>query len=142
MEKFNPKARHRARKIAVQALYQWDMTGQDLSEIESQFFSMNDLDKIDVPYFQNLFNKIPAMLTELDETLAPLLLNREAEELGKIERAILRLSTYELAHRPEVPYKVVINEGVELAKIFGANDSHKFINGVLDKLAPKLRPHE
>ncbi|NOY71843.1 MAG: transcription antitermination factor NusB [Gammaproteobacteria bacterium] len=130
-----------ARQRAVQALYQWQQAGHDLSEIESQFLVGQDMSRADVPYFQELLHKIPSDVETLDAHLQPLL-DRKMNEVDSVERAILRIGTYELKHRFDIPYRVVINEGVVLAKKFGAVDSHRFINGILDKLSFTLRSAE
>jgi len=136
-----PSARRKARRFAMQALYQWHMTGTALGEIEVQFRTENDMRKTDVEYFHDVLHGVGKEAGDLDEIFAPLL-DRAVNDLDPIEHAILRLSVYELQHRIDVPYKVVINEGVELAKSFGATDGHKYINGILDKLAPKFREAE
>lgn len=130
--------RRKARVLAMQALYQWYMAGQALNEIEAQFYMDNDFKKVDTSYFKAILHGVPSKVTEIDEAFSSFL-DRAIAELDPVELAILRLSTFELLERIDVPYKVVINEGVELAKVFGATDGHKFINGILDKLAPKLR---
>jgi N utilization substance protein B len=130
-----------ARSLAMQALYQWHMAGQALNEIEAQFRVDNDFSGVDAAYFQEILHGVPAQKAELDELLRPFL-DRPLEELDPVELAILRLSGFELRNRLDVPYRVVINEGIELAKVFGATDGHKFVNGVLDKLAPLLRAAE
>lgn len=130
-----------ARQRAVQALYQWQQAGHDLSEIEAQFLVGQDMSRADVPYFQELLHKIPKQIETLDAYLAPLL-DRKINEVDNVERAILRISTYELKNRLDIPYRVVINEGVVLAKKFGAVDSHRFINGIIDKLSFTLRSAE
>jgi len=132
--------RSRARRYAVQALYEWQVSGNDLRDIEAEFLASQDMAKVDVAYFQELLHQVPACLDALDAHLAPLL-DRPIREVDPVERAILRLGAYELAERPEIPYRVAINEAVDLAKTFGAEQGHRFINGVLDKLAKKLRPH-
>ncbi len=134
-------ARKWARRVALQALYQWQLSGLDLNEIEKQFRQEQDLRKADIKYFTELLHKIPACLDELDEELKEYL-DRDVEELDPVERAILRLGVYELKFKIEVPYKVVINEAVNLAKTFGSTDSYKYVNGVLDKLSMQLRPVE
>lgn len=140
--KQNPAhARKRARRLALQALYQWQLSGLDLNKIEKQFCQEQDLRKADVAYFSELLHKVPACLDELDKELLPYL-DRSIEEVDPIERALLRLGAYELKFRMDVPYKVVINEGVNLAKTFGSADSHKYINGILDKVARQLRTVE
>ncbi|MBO3275256.1 transcription antitermination factor NusB [Pseudomonas schmalbachii] len=133
--------RRKARSLAVQALYSWQMAGQPLNEIEAQFRTDNDFSEVDGAYFHEILHGVPRLKSELDQEFTPCL-DRPLEEIDPVELAILRLSTYELRNRADVPYKVVINEGIELAKIFGATDGHKFVNGVLDKLAPRLRAAE
>lgn len=135
------KNRSQARHHAVQALYQWQMTGQNIKEIHNQFLEEQDVKEFDVNYFETLLSGIPANLSSLDEILG-LFLDRSIESVDPVERAILRLGTYELQNHLEVPYRVVINEGVELAKVFGAEQGHKYVNGVLDKIAHKLRSQE
>jgi N utilization substance protein B len=133
--------RSQARHHAVQAIYQWQMTGQNISDIDNQFLIEQDLNSFEVPYFKDLLHGVPANLTELDEQLRPCL-DRAIESVDPVERAILRLGAFELAHHPEVPYRVVINEAVDLAKVFGAEKGHKYVNGVLDKLARAVRSAE
>ena len=135
------RKRHKARELALQALYQWQVTGQDLGDIVNQFLSGNDIRKFDVAYFQDLFRGVPTHLDELDAQLSPLL-DRPVEQVDLVERAVLRLGAYELQHHVEVPFRVVINEAVDLAKSYGAEKGHRYINGVLDKLARSLRPSE
>ncbi|MWV11881.1 transcription antitermination factor NusB [Pseudomonas sp. R-28-1W-6] len=130
-----------ARSLGMQALYQWHMAGQSLNEIEAQFRVDNDFSGVDGAYFHEILTGVATQKTEIDEAIAPCL-DRPLEELDPVELAILRLSTWELRNRVDVPYRVVINEGIELAKVFGATDGHKFVNGVLDKLAPTLRAAE
>lgn len=135
------KGRSNARKKAMQALYQWSISGNELKEIEVQFQSEQDMSRVDTDYFHNLLFEVPKNLTDLDQKLAPMM-DRKGEELDPVEQAILRISTYELLHRMDVPYQVVINEAVALALAFGADQSHKFVNGVLDTLARDLRKIE
>ena len=134
-------ARRQARTLAMQALYSWHMAGQQLNEIEAQFRVDNDFTAVDGAYFHEILHGVPKQKSEIDSSFEPFL-DRPLEELDPVELAILRLSTFELRNRPDVPYRVVINEGIELAKIFGATDGHKFVNGILDKLAPRLRGEE
>ncbi|HKK05700.1 MAG TPA: transcription antitermination factor NusB [Gammaproteobacteria bacterium] len=134
-------SRKRARRLALQALYQWDLGGQSAADISAQFLASDELGKADVDYFEELLNQVSARAGELDEHIAPLL-DRPIAEVDPVERAILRMGAYELARRIDVPYRVVINEGVELAKTFGAEQGHRFVNGVLDKLAARLRAAE
>lgn len=134
-------ARRLARRNAVQAIYQWQLTGQDTSDIEAQFLAEHDLSKVDIAYFRELLREVPLHLHELDDHVLPLI-DRGIDEVDPVERAILRLACYELEFRLDVPYKAVINEAIELAKTFGAEHGHKFVNGVLDKVAQKLRKLE
>ena len=132
--------RRKARRLVLQALYQWLMADLDPKAIAKQFREETP-GKVDWDYFEEVFLEIPNSTQKLDEFLAPLL-DRDLAALDPIEKSLLYLGTFELTNRIDVPYRVVINECVELAKIFGATDSHKYINGVLDKLAPTLRPAE
>lgn len=137
----SPSARKKARKLALQALYQWQIAGASLVDVESQFCEDNDMRTVDSEYFSELLHRIPASTSSLDQLLAPCL-DRPLKELTPIELVILRIGAYELSKRTDVPYRVVINEGVNLAKAFGATDGHKYVNGVLDKLARKVRESE
>jgi N utilization substance protein B len=134
-------ARRQARALAMQALYSWHMAGQPLNEIEAQFRVDNDFSAVDGAYFHEILHGVPRQKSEIDGAFESLL-DRPLDEIDPVELAILRLSTYELKNRVDIPYRVVINEGIELAKVFGATDGHKFVNGVLDKLAPSLRAAE
>ncbi len=129
--------RSRARRLALQALYQWQMAGQNLENIEAQFLSEVSGD-LDVAYFRELLHGIPERLKAIDARLAPFL-DRPIEQLDPIELALLRIGAYELLFRPDIPHKVAINEAVKLAKRFGAEGSYRYINGVLDKLAREAR---
>ena len=133
-----PKQRSRAR--VVQALYQWLVSSDDLVEIEKQFLNQKE-GKISKAFFSNLFINIPKNISLLDEIIKPSL-DRSIDELGPIERAVLYLGVYELKFQPEVPYKVVINEAVELTKLYGAESAYKLINSSLDKIAKDLRSTE
>tara|TARA_B100000929_G_scaffold104487_1_gene82658 strand:+ start:40 stop:456 length:417 start_codon:yes stop_codon:yes gene_type:complete len=133
-----PKQRSRAR--VVQALYQWLVSGDDLEEIERQFLNQKE-GKISKAFFSNLFINIPKNISLLDEIIKPSL-DRNINELGPIERAVLYLGVYELKFQPEVPYKVVINEAVELTKLYGAENAYKLINSSLDKIAKDIRSVE
>lgn len=132
--------RRRARRLLLQALYQWQIAGGEILDIITQFRDENP-GKMDWEYFEEVLTAIPNEVAALDARIVPLL-DRAMKSLDPIERALLYLGTYELTHRLDVPFRVVINEAVELAKMFGATESHKYINGVLDKLAPALRPLE
>ncbi len=133
--------RHRARSLAVQALYQWHMSGASLVVIELEFREDNDFQKLDEAYFSELLHKVPAQISKIDETLS-LFLTRSLADMSPIELAVLRMGTYELLERTDVPYRVVINESVNLTKTFGATDGYKYVNGVLDKVAQKVRQQE
>ena len=133
--------RRKARHYGMQALYQWHMASAPLNEIEAEFRADYDFGNVDGDYFHALLHDIPARVDEFDEALTPLL-DRSIDELDPIERTLLRMGMYELSSRVDVPFKVVINEAVALAKKFGATDSHKYVNGVLDKAARELRKPE
>ncbi|MDP0561188.1 MAG: transcription antitermination factor NusB [Candidatus Endonucleobacter sp. (ex Gigantidas childressi)] len=136
-----PSARRRARQLALQALYQWQIAQSPIASIESQFMSDNDMDKVDSSYFSLILHGVPRQVSDLDEAIA-ILLDREITRLDPIELTALRIGCYELVSQPSVPYRVVINEAIGLAKKFGAQDSHRYINSILDKLAHKLRVNE
>ena len=127
-------ARTNARQRALQALYQWQITKQNIQLIESQFFEEEDMTKVDMAYFKKLLHEIPKELKNIDASFVGFL-DREISQLDLIELVILRIGSYELKYCPDVPFKVVINESVELAKRFGAEKSHKYVNSILDKLA-------
>ncbi|MEH6588489.1 MAG: transcription antitermination factor NusB [Halioglobus sp.] len=133
--------RRKARHYGMQALYQWLMADASLSVIEAEFRADYDFAHVDLEYFQALLHGVPACVDELEEVFQPLL-DRGIDALDPIERTLLRMGTFELKERIDVPYKVVINEEVALAKKFGASESHKYINGVLDKVARELRKAE
>jgi len=135
------KARSLARKRAVQALYMWEMSNINLSDIDQQFVLEHDMSKVDLKYFHELLHKVPAHVDEIDNDILGLL-DRAFEEIDPVERAVMRLGGYELRYRPDIPYKVVINESVELAKTFGAEDGYKYVNSILDGVAKKLRAVE
>lgn len=135
------RQRSRSRSLAIQAIYQWQIAGQDVLSIINQFMLEQDAKKFDSDYFSELVRSVPARLGELDAALTPCV-DRALESVDPVERAILRLGAYELIAHPEIPYRVVINEAVELAKTFGAEQGHRYVNGVLDKAARVLRPLE
>lgn len=132
------RARSWARRFAMQALYQWQLTHQDPHLINAQFLTEEDMSKADIDYFQELLHQIPNRTEVLDACLTPFL-DRPLEQVDPVERGILWIAVYELKYRPDIPYRVVINEAVELAKKFGAEQGHRFINGVLDKTSRELR---
>ncbi len=136
-----PAARRRARECAVRALYSRQLSQNDIADVEYQFLSEQDVKDVDVLYFRELLSGVATNSAYLDGLMKPYL-SRLLEELGQVEKAVLRIALFELSKRDDVPYKVAINEAIELAKTFGAEDSHKFVNGVLDKAAPAIRPHK
>jgi N utilization substance protein B len=138
---FNPALRHKARHYAMQALYQWHVSRNALQQIENQFRAEYDFSQVDIEFFQELLHNIPAQLNDIDALFAPHL-DRPVKEVTPIELALLRIGTYELAHRIDIPFKVAINEAVSLAKKFGAAESHKYINGILDNVAKQTRAVE
>jgi N utilization substance protein B len=138
---FSAHARARARRYAMQALYQWDLSGTDLPLIRKQFLVAEDFSKADKPYFIELLSEAPKHIDSIDENIS-IFIDRPFEQLDPVERAVLRLATYELLYRLDIPYRVTINEAVQLTKKFGAEQGHTFVNGVLDKAAHKLRSAE
>jgi N utilization substance protein B len=133
--------RRKARHFGLQALYQWTLSGASVTDIEAEFRVDNDFRHTDGEYFSALLRGVTADVESLERLFAPAL-DRALDELDPIERNLLRLGTFELRDRIDVPYKVVISEAVALAKKFGATDSHKYVNGVLDKIARDLRTVE
>ncbi|KOR30682.1 hypothetical protein TI04_04565 [Achromatium sp. WMS2] len=133
--------RSRSRQFALQAIYQWQMTGQDVILILDQFLEDERLAKADVDFFMDLIQGIPTNLNTLDQELQSLI-DRPLEQVDAVERAALRIGSYELIKHAATPYRVIINEAVELAKIFGADQGHRYVNGVLDRLARRIRSQE
>ena len=133
--------RRKARHYGLQALYQWSMAGSTLSDIEAEFRTDNDFRHTDGEYFTALLKGVASDVDALETLFSPCL-DRALDDLDHIERNLLRMGTFELRDRIDVPYKVVINEAVSLAKKFGASESHRYINGVLDKVARELRSVE
>jgi len=125
----------------MQALYQWDLSGSNLSEIEVQFLEDEDFSKADKDYFHELLHQVPARLDEVEQAFTSYL-DRPLDEIDPVERAVLRMASYELMARIDVPYKIIINEAVNLTKKFGAEQAYKYINGVLDQVARRLRAVE
>jgi N utilization substance protein B len=134
-------SRRRSREFALQGLYQWQLTGTDPATIARQLSDAKGFDKIDTDYFKVLLEGTVAAAPELERAIAPHL-DREFSRLSPVERGILLLAGYELTHQPEVPYRAVINEAIELAKSYGGTDGYKYVNGVLDKLAAQLHRAE
>ena len=141
MNKVAPAARSKARRFAVQAVYQAQLTDDPLSVVERQFREDHDMKRVDTEYLHDSLQGISSGEPELIELLAPHL-GREVDELTHVERAILLLGAWELNARIDIPYRVVINEAIELAQLFGASESYRFVNAALDQLARHVRPAE
>lgn len=140
--KNTPKSpRHRARELAMQGIYQWRLSGAGESQIAQRMQEEKNLGRYDAELFTNLLRGVLARHTELEAALAPHL-DRAGDEVSPVELSILLLGAYEMLMQPQTPYRVVINEAVELAKTYGGTDGHRFVNGVLDKLAADVRPLE
>ena len=132
------KARGKARRLTMQAIYQWQMTGDSIADIKQQFVDENPGASIDVDYFSQLVSGVASSISELDPLLEKYM-TRSIESVDPVERAILRMATFEFINRLDVPYRVVLNEAVNITKEFCAEKSHTFINGVLDKVAKEIR---
>ena len=133
--------KRRARKLALQSLYQWHMANADLYEIEAQFSAANNMEKVDVDYYRRLVYGIPKHLADIEAAIIPFL-DRPIESLNPIELTILRVCTFELYHCVEIPYRVILDESVSLAKAFGSQDGHRYVNGVLHNMAQTVRKIE
>lgn len=141
MDKESIRSKRRARKLVLQALYQWHMSGLDLTEIEAQFRAVTNMERVDIDYFCGLLYGVPREVESVEAAFLPYL-DRAIHELNPIELTVLRLSTYELMHCPEIPYRVVLDEAVTLTKEFGSQDGHRYVNGVLHNLAKQSRAAE
>ncbi|MHB8678579.1 MAG: transcription antitermination factor NusB [Rudaea sp.] len=137
----DPAARSRARRRAAQAIYAWQIGGNPIASVIEEFRHEQDMEIADMAYFEDLLRGVEKHCAELDADLAPWL-DRDIAQVDPLERAVLRLAAYELRHRPDVPYRVVLNEAVEVAKRFGAEHGHTYVNGVLDKAARAWRAGE
>ncbi len=137
----NPIARHNARRYVLQAMYQWQLAGTPVNEIEADFLLYHINKKFDLDYFKELLHGVPKHQHEIDREMRPFL-DRSLLEIDPIELAVLRLAIYELLKRPDVPYRVIINEALELTKKFGSIEGHKFVNSILDRIAKKNRMTE
>ena len=135
------KNRRKSRELALKAIYRNFMNQSELSQIQRDMADDPDFGRADEDYFRQLLEGVSENMTELDSRLASFA-DRKMAELSPIEHAILCISAYELIYDPSIPYRVAINEGVELAKLYGGTDGHKYVNGVLDKLAAEVRPNE
>ncbi|NKB62030.1 MAG: transcription antitermination factor NusB [Gammaproteobacteria bacterium] len=130
--------RHLARRCVVQALYQWQVTKQDHEDIEKSFIKNSMLSGKHKDYFLSLINIIPQCIDDIDSTIKPFL-DRDADKLDLIEQAILRVATYELKYDQNIPTSVVLDEAIDIAKVFGSEHGYKYVNGVLDKVAKEVR---
>lgn len=132
------KARGKSRRFAMQAIYQWQMTGDSITDIKQQFFEDNNFAKIDAEYFSEIVSGVASSISELDPYLEKNM-SRSVDSVDPVERSILRIATYEFIYRLDVPYRVVLNEAVNIAKEYCAENSHGFVNAVLDKVAKEVR---
>ena len=136
-----PTPRRKARELAVQAVYSWQLSGNNIADVEAHFLTDNAKRRFDIEYFQQLLHGVAANLTKIDDIISPHV-DRPLVDVDHVEKSIIRTAIFELTDCQDVPYRVVINEAIELAKAFAADDSHKFVNGVLDKAVKDLRPNE
>ncbi len=136
-----PSPRRKARELAVQAIYSWQISQNSVTDVEVNFLTDNSKRRFDIEYFQLLLRGVTQNITNIDAAIAPHV-DRSLDEIDQVEKAILRVAVFELTDCNDVPYRVVINEAIELAKSFAADDSHKFVNGVLDKAVKLIRPQE
>jgi transcription antitermination protein NusB len=134
-------ARKKARSLVLQAIYQWQLNNDPVSYIEAQFVAKANPKKIDLDYFSEVLRGVISGSAELDAQMQPFL-DRKVKDLNPVELAVMRVAIFELLHRPDIPFKVVINEALELAKNFGSTDGHKYVNGILDQVAKKCRNAE
>lgn len=141
MDKKSIGAKRRARRLALQALYQWQMSGQQAYEVETQFKVFTNLERVDVEYFTTLFKGSVDKIEDIDKAFSPHL-DRDFLSLNPVELAILRISTYEFLHVPELPWRIILDESVNMGKEFGSTDGHKYVNGVLNKVAHDIRSVE
>ncbi len=134
-----PSPRRKARELAVQAVYSWQLSQNSVTDVEVNFITDNAKRRFDIEYFQLLLRGVTTNVNELDSAISPHV-DRPIDDIDQVEKAILRVAVFELTDCQDVPYRVVINEAIELAKSFAADDSHKFVNGVLDKVVKLVRP--
>jgi N utilization substance protein B len=136
-----PSPRRKARELAVQAMYSWQISQNSVNDIEVNFIAENSKRRFDIEYFQLLLRGVTSNISEIDDAISPYV-DRPLDDIDHVEKAILRVAVFELKDCTDVPYRVVINEAIELAKSFAADESHKFVNGVLDKTVKLIRPEE
>ncbi len=132
------KARGKSRRLVMQAIYQWQMTGDNISEIKQQFVDENNMTTLDATFFSEAVSGVASSISELDPLLEKYM-TRTIESVDPVERSILRLATYEFVNRFDVPYRVVLNEAVNITKEYCSEKSHTFVNAVLDKVAKEIR---
>lgn len=132
------RARGKSRRLAMQAIYQWQMTGDNISDIKQQFFEENNMEKLDTVFFSEMVSGVASSISELDPLLEKYM-SRSVESVDPVERSIIRLAAYEFINRLDVPYRVVLNEAITITKEFCAENSHTFVNAVLDKVANEIR---
>lgn len=138
---FQAKARYFARRLSLQAIYQWQLANTPIETLEMEFLNDPNIEKADVNYFREILRGVIQTHAQLDQQIEPFL-NRPIQTINFIELAALRIATYELSQRFDVPYRVILNEALELTKQFGTIEGYKFVNGVLDKTAKILRANE
>jgi transcription antitermination protein NusB len=134
----NPIARHNSRRYALQAMYQWQIAGEAIEQIEMEFLRYHIDKKIDLAYFKELIHGVIKHQNDIDNEMRPFL-KRSFQEIDPIELAVIRIAIYELLKRPDIPYRVIINEALELTKKFGSVEGYKFVNGILDRVAKIVR---
>lgn len=137
----DPAARSRARRRALQAIYAWQLSGQNIAQVIAQFRTEQDMEIADLEYFEDLLRGVDGNLAKIDEELRRFV-DRDIAQIDPIERGVLRLAAYELLFRIDVPYRVVLNEAIETTKRFGADHGHSYVNGVLDRAAAQWREPE
>ena len=137
MKKYRPKERRRARELAMQAIYQWQLTEESPVEIEVQFHQNNDMGKVDADYFARILRGVTQSTAEIDTKILSAA-DRPIKDLNPVELSVMRVAVYEFLFENDVPYKVVINEALEMAKKFGAIEGYKYVNGVLDNIAGNI----
>lgn len=133
--------KQKARKLAMQSLYQWHMANAELSDIEAQFRAIKNMDKVDIEYYQTILYGVSENLNQIQEQLIPYL-DRDIDSLNPVELAILRIGAFEILKCLDIPYRVVLDEAISLAREFGSQDGYKYVNGVLHNLAKKIRIYE
>lgn len=136
-----PSPRRKARELAFQAVFSWQISQNSVKDVEVNFITDNSKRRFDIEYFQQLLHGVTSNVKEIDLAISPHV-DRPLDDIDHVEKAILRVAVFELSDCQDVPYRVVINEAIELAKSFAADDSHKFVNGVLDKAVKLIRPQE